>query len=240
MNKKGSESSRNGKKYELCVYNTIKNCRINGKEFNTQKEDELGGCSSKNDIECNLNSEKDVPIEIKKMKSPDWMQCSIKYDSESKMWKGSSKNKIPESAKNIFEELISSITLFNNKIPPFMINNITHNEWVKIKKETTDFNDVYIDCPDDTIKRLYKEKGCKYIQISEKGLYHLGDDICNFGVPEFICPQHIRVRTKIHSKQNSKGFCILSVTIACQPKNSKYDKSNFSLDNKLLLPSNLS
>jgi hypothetical protein len=45
--------------------------------------------------------------------------------------------------------------------------------------------------------KLYGEKDCSYIQISEKGLYHLGNDVCDFKVPEFICEQRLRVRTKI-------------------------------------------
>jgi hypothetical protein len=31
-----------------------------------------------------------IPIEIKKSNTPDWMQCSIKYDCESKQWIGTS------------------------------------------------------------------------------------------------------------------------------------------------------
>ena len=62
MNKKGSGCSTNGKKYELEVYNIVKKCKLNGNNFNTQLEDELGGCSSKNDIECNMNSVRDVCI----------------------------------------------------------------------------------------------------------------------------------------------------------------------------------
>lgn len=58
---------------------------------------------------------------------------------------------------------------------------------LNIKNETNDFNDMYIHCSNDIIKKLYSEKKCNYIQISEKGLYHLGNDICNFNVPEFIC-----------------------------------------------------
>jgi hypothetical protein len=103
-----------------------------------------------------------------------------------------------------------------------MLKDITHEEWVKTKKETTDYNDIYIDCPNDTIMKLYSEKYCSYIQISEKGLYHLGNDICDFKVPAFICEQRLRVRTKIHEKKKNKnGFCKLSVTIACQPKKIK-------------------
>jgi hypothetical protein len=121
-----------------------------------------------------------------------------------------------------------------------MIKDITHDEWKKLKNETNDFNDIYIECPDDTIKRLYNEKGCLYIQISNKGLYHLGNDLCDFKVPEFICEQQLRIRTKIHTRINNKGFCQLSVIAACQPKNIKeLINSNFSLDDKLKLPSNL-
>jgi hypothetical protein len=239
MSSKGAGCSVSGKKYELEVYNVVKKCKLNNNDFNTQKEDELGGCNSKNDIECVMGSI-NIPIEIKKIKTPDWMQCSLKYDCISEKWIGSSKNKIPEKSKKIFEDLISTITLFNGKIPPFMLRDITHEEWLQIKKESNAFNDIYLDCPNDTIKKLYSEKGCFYIQISDKGLYHLGNDICEFNVPEFICEQQLRVRTKIHTTKNSKGFCKLSVTISCQPKNIKHlPKSNYSLDDSSKLPDNL-
>jgi len=175
MMSKGSGCSISGKKYELQVYNIIKKCKLNNLDFNTQPEVDLGGCSSNNDIECKLGHIS-IPIEIKKLKTPDWMQCSLKYDNVNEKWMGSLKNKIPDASKKIFEGLISNTILFNGNIPPFMLRDIQHEEWTKLKKMTTDFNDAYIDCPNDTIKRLYSEKGCIYIQISDKGLYHLGND----------------------------------------------------------------
>jgi hypothetical protein len=233
-------SSVNGKKYELEVFNVVKKCKLNDKFFNIQKENELGGSSNKNDIECNLNQLKDIPIEIKKIKTPDWMQCSLKYDNINNKWIGSLNNKIPNNSKKIFEDILSYKILFNKKIPPFMIEKITHEEWLKIKKETNDFKDTYIDCPNDTIKKLYYEKGCKYIQISEKGLYHLGNDLCNFNVVEFICEQQLRIRTKIHTRKDKSGFCKLSVTVSCLPKNiNKLVNSKYSLDNINKLPNNL-
>jgi hypothetical protein len=238
--KKGALCSKEGNKYENIIYNIVKYCKLNSQPFNTQKETELGGSSANNDISCNYIENKNIPIEIKKMNTPDWMQCSLKYDDKLKRWIGSSKNKIPEKSKQIFETLLIEKTIFNDKIPPFMLKDITHEEWIQIKQQTKDFNDIYINCPNNTIKKLYYEKGCYYIQISNKGLYHLGNDICNFNVPEFICEQQLRIRTKIHTKKNNKGFCKLSVTIACQPKNiKKLVNSNYSLDNILLLPTNL-
>jgi hypothetical protein len=138
-------------------------------------------------------------------------------------------------------KIINDSQLFNGKIPPFFYNKITHDDWLKIKKEQyDDFKDKYISCPNDTIKKLYAEKGCKYIQISKKGLYHLGDDVCNLGVPEFICDQRLRIRTKIHRKTNKNGHCDLSVTCACQPINiKKMTNSKYSLDDINKLPDKL-
>ena len=106
------------------------------------------------------------------------------------------------------------------------------------KKKTNKWDDIYIDIPSDTITKLYQAKKCNYIQISDGcGLYHLGNDICGFDVPLFKIEQQIRIRTKIHTKKNKKGFCNLSVTVACQPKNIKeLIPSKYSLDNKDKLP----
>jgi len=131
MNCKGRLCSINGKKYELQIYNIVKKCKYNNFDFNIQNENDLGCSSSKNDIEC-FNGFINIPIEIKKINSTDWTQCSLKYDNEKLI--GSLKNKIPDMSKNIFENLIINSTLFNGKIPPFMLNDITHEEWLKIKK----------------------------------------------------------------------------------------------------------
>ena len=59
-------------------------------------------------------------------------------------------------------------------------------------------------------------------------------------VPLFDLEQQLRIRTKIHTKKNKKGFCSLSVTAACQPKNIKeLILSQYTLDNKDKLPGNL-
>jgi hypothetical protein len=50
----------------------------------------------------------------------------------------------------------------------------------------------------------------------------------------------MRIRIKVHTKKNVKGFCVLSVTAACQPKNIKtMSNSHFSLDDERKLPNNL-
>ena len=231
----GSKCSINGKKYELLVYSVVSKLKNeeNGMIFNTQKESELGGCSRRKDIECNFREQGDIGIEIKKKITPDWGQCVLKFNSTTEEWKAS-ESKSSNETKNIFNVLIQDIThkIFNGKIPPFCTRSLTHKEWIKIKSETTDFNDQYFDCPSTTIADIYKLKGCSYIQISEMGLYHFGEDYCNFDVPMFLCSQKIRIRTKIHARKNSKGFCTLSVTMSISPKNIKeLEFSKYSLDN---------
>jgi len=236
--KKGSLCSISGSNYEKHIYKIVKNCTLNNSLFNTQDESSLGGSTATNDITCNYINENDIGIEIKKYNTPDWMQCSIIYNKTTNKWEPSKKGKIPKESRELFDTLINNITLFDNKIPPFVENKITHDEWLNIKKSTHIWKDSYIDVPEDTIKKLYAAKGCQYIQVSnDYGLYHLGNDVCNFNVPEFITEQQIRVRTKIHSKKNKKGFCNISVTIACKPKNIKsLQQSNYSLDDIDKLP----
>lgn len=238
---KGSQCSVEGNKYEKKIHNVIKYCNINHKPFHTQKEYELAGSSSKNDIECNFITENDISIEIKKYNTPDWMQCSIKYNKINKKWEATKKGKNPEECRKMFDKLINEINLYDGEIPPFMKNPITHEEWVKIKTETKRWNDLYIDIPSDYISKLYQAKGCNYIQISNGyGLYHLGNDICNFDVPLFNIEQQLRIRTKIHTRKNKKGFCNLSVTIACQPKDiTKLKHSKYTLDDETKLPVSL-
>ena len=109
---KGYLCLKNGKKYEETNYNIVKYCKLNDKPFNTQKSvEELGGATSKNDLQCNFQEEKDFGIEIKKYNTPDWMQCSIKYNDETKNWESSIKSKIPLESKKVFDELLENIRI---------------------------------------------------------------------------------------------------------------------------------
>jgi hypothetical protein len=218
----------------------LKIVRINGStmNFNTQKKQEIGGSSCRNDLECNFKKKGDLKIEVKKCRTPDWMQSSIHFTENT--WKPTSRNKIPDECAVVFENLLKNAVVFDNQVPPFVSRKLTHIEWTNIKKSNSTWKDTKIDVPSDTIRKLYTLKGCHYIQISDYGLYHLHEDICNFGVPLFDIEQEIRIRTKIHSKKNKAGFCVLSVVAACKPKDiKKLVKSQYSLDDLKKLPKNI-
>lgn len=138
-NPKGSQCSISGNNYEKQIYNVVKNCNINDKPFNTQNVENLGRSSCQNDMNCNFKNIEDIGIEIKKHNTPDWMQCSIKYDINSNKWK-ISKGKNPKECGEIFMELISNLWLYDGDIPPFIINPITYDEWIQIKNKTKPIN----------------------------------------------------------------------------------------------------
>jgi len=84
----------------------------------------------------------------------------------------------------------------------------------------------------DFISKLCRAKGCSYIQIKGHGLYHLGYDVCNFGVPYFKIKQKAffemtdslgRYQPKV--KPRAKGVPLV--------------KSPFSLDELDTLPRNM-
>ena len=85
------------------------------------------------------------------------------------------------------------------------------------------------------------KKSCNYIQINNGyGLYHLENDICSFNVPIFKIKQELRFRIKVHSTKLQNGYCRVSITALCKPKNIKdLLISNYSLDNIDKLPINL-
>lgn len=236
---KGSNCSKSGNAYEKVIFDIVNKCKNeSGNPFNLQKLEELGGSSSTNDIVCLWNDIK-IPIEIKKCKTPDWMQCSLKYDELNKCWTVGDKNKIPRNSALIFNSFLKEFSgkIFDGKVPGFFKEKISHSKWETLKD---DYKDFYIDCPNDTINKLYLEKDCKYIQISDKGLYSLERDICNFDVPRFECEQQLRVRVKVHSRGSTGEVATLSVTISCKPKNIlKMTPSPFSLDSIEKLPKNL-
>lgn len=238
--KKGSICSKNGNEYEKQIFNITSQVRhvLSNLKFNTQNSNQLGGSNHKNDIECNLREHSDIPIEIKKCSTPDWMQSKIYFDNIHKEWKVTENGKIPDPCKRIFTLLLKESNtqdIFDGNVP--VLKNITYDDWIKQKHL---FKDKYIPCPDDTIANLYKEKGCFYIQISDKGLYHLGTDPCNFGVPYFSCPQKLRIRIKVHSRKNKNGFASLSPMLSCLPQNiNLLKKSPYSLDKFESIPEQL-
>ena len=235
---KGANCSVNGKRYEEKVLGIARNLRYmqtNDNNDNNDNKDNnnlfcnlfsTAGSTRTYDVVCMMITTK-IPIEAKIKNAPDWGQVSLKRDIHSSSY---------ISTNAIVNEYIRDQTLFNNHMPP--IHGMkTYEEWKTFKNNCGGlFNDMYFDCRSDTIRRFYTAKGVFYIQISELGLYHLGNDICRFQCPIFDCKQRIRVRIKVHSRSPLR----LSVMASCQPQCiNDLPQSPFSLDSFDRLPDNL-
>jgi hypothetical protein len=237
----GSQCSVSGKTYERLIAATCRKVKSPylAIPFNTQEDAVLGGSSADIDITLNWRAPADIGVEAKRP-TPDWMQMKLQKNQDG-AWVGVENAKIPKASKAIFEAIIGSTVLFGGKTPTFLERSMKYNEWTAIKAANPEFGDTYITCSPDTISDLYRAKGCQYIQVANKGLYHTGIDTCNFGVPYFRCDQRIRIRIKVHSSGVRQGKnAALSVTAAAQPVSIKeLPPSPFSLDNSSKLPPQL-
>jgi hypothetical protein len=91
--------------------------------------------------------------------------------------------------------LPADFKLWEGRVPSFVKGDRTQETW---NKEAASFRDVYVNVDNTAVAKFYKEKGTHYIQIEGKGLYHTGEDPCNFGVPLFSCSTRLRIRCKRH------------------------------------------
>jgi hypothetical protein len=135
----------------------------------------------------------------------------------------------------LFQDCIAHAELFEGKIPPFLLKkDMTFPEW---DEESSDFSDEQYHAPSDVISKYYLEKGNSYIQINGYGLYHTGEDVCNFGVPYFRCPTYLRIRCKRHGKKCAvTGKDIPTSVMASFWISKPPAKSPFSLDEPAKLP----
>lgn len=242
---RGAGCSKNGLAYEREVHSVTSAClwKKTNERLNQQRMDQLGGSSSKHDLVCNWNR-MSIPIEIKKSKAPDWGQFALMYDDDTCTWYVPNEQKAPVRTKinQKLAEFQNQQPLFQGRVPSFVSKDITHADW-KLEKACFDnvYKDVYFPCDTTIISQLYQEKNCYYMQVSDgHGLFHTGTDICSFGVPFFACDQRIRIRIKVHTRSNSKGFCKLSVMLSIQPVNNKQiPYSPHSFDDLDKIPHNL-
>lgn len=224
QNRKGSNCSISGKSYELKVHSVLNNSVI-------ALDKTVGGSTHCIDISGYYNGTR-IGIEVKKGRAPDWVQCRIDYNEDCKRWMCVSRCSHPDDVYTIFDTIIERTCVFNNIRPPI---GLSHQTWKTLKASTNTWNDMYIDIDPAVVGTLYAIKGCQYIQISGYGLYHLGENPLNVGVPPFIVKSRMRFRVKVHAS-NISGRCKLSVTASCIPYIRLLPKSKYSLDSVVSMP----
>jgi len=107
-----------------------------------------------------------------------------------------------------FSSLIGDYVPFKGKVPSFLKGDKTIETWIVEKGM---FKGEYVSVEDDAVTRYYAKKGSSYIFIESKGLYHTGEDPCEFGVPEFRGVTRMRIRCKQHGKSSVPGSVMASL-----------------------------
>ena len=96
-------------------------------------------------------------------------------------------------------------------------------------KDYKDFVNLTEELNQERVAAHYNAKGVYYIQIGGKGLYYMGKDILNTGVPELNTAFTGSMRFKKGTTKNGRN----SISIVSEPKmKGKLDKSNINLENK--------
>jgi hypothetical protein len=107
-----------------------------------------------------------------------------------------------------FKSLIGDYVPFNGKVPSFFKGDKSIETWIREKHL---FKGEYIPVGKTAVTQYYANKGSKYIHIETKGLYHTGEDPCEFGVPLFSADTRIRIRCKQHGKSSVPGSVMASL-----------------------------
>lgn len=247
LKKRGDACAEAGLSYELQVFNIVSHCyeKKTNLIFNTQLTDDIEYLSKDYDLVCQYkikNNIEEIPIELKKYRTPDWGQCNLQFNTTETRWEVSERSTLSNSLRSKVNNILKDVEIFENKEPIFFQKRITPEEWIEIKKQDSEkWNDVYINIPFNYIDEYYTDKGNYYIQISDGyGLYHFSEgDICGFGVPKFECPQKLRIRVK--KVRVRSGFIKLVVAASVSPVNycEGLVKSPYTLDSRDKLPTKL-
>lgn len=87
------------------------------------------------------------------------------------------------------------LRIWDGRIPSFLLGDTSPETWAKEKPM---FKGLYIDASSSAVADYYQAKGTRYMQIEDKGIYHTGCDILQWGVPKFEPKCRIRIRAKQH------------------------------------------
>ena len=201
--------------------------------------------------DINLQIEKDgqkskVAIEVKKNRNVRFGQVTLGLENGEIIIRKSGKAIDPSTipgGKNLIAKASEGKKFLNNILD--LINKEEKSNFknfplgTSISKETyqkvtdsnsyKDFVNLTEELNQERVAAHYNAKGVYYIQIGGKGLYYMGKDTLNLGVPELSTAFTGSMRFKKGSTKNGRN----TISIVSEPKmKGKLDKSNINLETK--------
>ena len=185
LSKRVGTSLRNGIAYEKCVSDSLSTLSFYGKPIIIAPT--TAGATGDSDIRFSIDASS-YSIEVKDKKAFE--------GGQKRMLPGDNGLIIPEEC--LHKECMGSYIPFQGNIPSFLKGDRRPEQWASEKHM---FVDEYIPVDNQKVTEYYRRKGESYIQVEDKGLYHLGYDVLQLGVPEFACDTKLRIRCKCHSSE---------------------------------------
>ena len=181
--------------YESKINNLLKKYKIQSSSF-------IGAGSDANapDAEMVIKGVK-YKVEVKLNLRVDFGQGSLDYDVKSKKWLLGGAN--TDSAQQM-RDFLNSI-----KVPK-----IVNEAWgssgaprkftvplskftpADVKHDYAKFTDRFVIVNSDAVTNYYASKQTYYIQVGKYGLFYMGEDVAELGVPEFKPILRLRIRLK--------------------------------------------
>jgi hypothetical protein len=185
LSKRAGTSLRNGIAYEKSVSDSLSTLTYHGKPIVVCST--TAGASGESDVRFSIDGSS-YSIEVKDKKAFE--------GGQKRMVPGVNGLIIPEDC--LHKECLGSYIPFQGNVPSFLKGDRRPEQWASEKHL---FADEYIPVDKQKVTEYYRRKGESYIQVEDKGLYHLGTDILGLGVPEFQCETKLRIRCKCHSSE---------------------------------------
>ena len=198
---RGGNSLRSGIQYEIQLHKRLRSLRYDGTRIGVG--DMAGGTHGQ-----------DVPTQI---------------GGRTINWEAKNKGAFEGGGTTLYEE--NGMLRVPVKAPLLQTLFADYRPWngnIPAKGKMTE--DDYIDVPSDSIAQYYREKGTHYISVEGKGIYHVGEDILNLGVPFFIVPG-LRLRTRVTKHMKNGSPTDISTALTFNRRH--LDPSPYSLFDKL-------
>ena len=218
-----------GDAYEIYIVSLLKRNKIIPRSFIR------GGSSSGTDCIFTYKNIK-YNTEIKYNISKDYGAGSLVYDLNTRKWVISGRDEtMQDILKGVkVEQFANQEWMASKQIPKkYTIDSkfFTPND---VEEDYLNFREKFKNVENGLIGRYYNSKNVYYIQIKNYGLYYLGKDIADLGVPIFNPPLRLRIRLK---RKDSVKLSNYNFTTAIQlqsmPQKSSYNLEDLDFLNQL-------
>ncbi len=165
-------------------------------------------------------------VEVKNRAAPDFGQKKLNWDKQNG-WQWSEKDIITD----LYDQLGVMKYIDKNFVPRRYTVSASSISMLDKKFDRQQFekSGIVLDNP-KYLNEFYARKNCFYIQIEDKGFYHLKNDVANLVVPRFMPELTLRLRAKTHQSIPIYSYSFFAVI---QAKTNAMLKSPYDLEEKI-------